>query len=347
MASTSRLDQAYLAASPVDPSAVRVDQFDDDLWALRLPLPMPRVPRLNAYLLRGRHGWILVDCGTRRAPLELAMAHTPADLRDIQSLVITHPHSDHSALAAELVDEFDMRLVRGRGQLSITDPLRDPGVPLSTRRRSASREGVPERDLPLLVEKRVADHGEEDPGQADQYLGGGDRLDDAEHPWTAIPLPGHSATQIGLWDPVRSLMICSDATYPRTVPYLEWCSSPDPLQDHLSSLQRLERLGIATLLPGHGPPDHDVGHRLDSSRQVVVELRDRILDHVRAREATTAYDVVRWLVAGDPDPDHSQSLLSTVLVVLEHLAAAGRLASDDDHGIRRFSRRHRRQACTT
>src|SRR2546422_10061762 len=78
------------------------------VWRLRLPLPWPGVPHVNAWALAAGSGVVLVDTGLGGPggikQLELAMSQAGFQVEHVRLVVCTHAHSDHYGLAGTILD---------------------------------------------------------------------------------------------------------------------------------------------------------------------------------------------------------------------------------------------------
>src|SRR5258705_12626775 len=90
----------------------RADRVLPGLWRLRLPLPWPGVPHVNAWAVAGGDGVVLVDTGLADpgalAQLELALKEAVLRLEHIRRFGCTHAHSVHYGLAGTCVDAADV-----------------------------------------------------------------------------------------------------------------------------------------------------------------------------------------------------------------------------------------------
>ena len=92
----------------------RADRVLPGIWRLRLPLPWPGVPHVNAWALQAGDGIVLVDTGYHEEDslreFERALALIDRRLEDVSLVVCTHAHSDHYGLAAPIVERAGCEL---------------------------------------------------------------------------------------------------------------------------------------------------------------------------------------------------------------------------------------------
>ena len=92
----------------------RADKIQPGLWRLRLPLPWPGVPHVNAFAIAAgqrhrarRHR--ACTSPARSEQLERALALAGLKLEHVRLLVCTHAHSDHYGLAGPIIDASGAR----------------------------------------------------------------------------------------------------------------------------------------------------------------------------------------------------------------------------------------------
>jgi len=98
--------------------------------------------------------------------------------------------------------------------------------------------------------------------------------------WT----PGHSPGHICLYERERKFIITGDHILYDTTPHVGFnpLSGDNPLGDYISSLEKLERLKVHFILPGHGPLFNALGlrtekilqHHEDRKRAIMKSLRN-------------------------------------------------------------------------
>src|SRR5437899_6287415 len=126
----------------------RADRILPGIWRLRLPLPWPGVPHVNAWALAAGSGVVLVDTGLGGpgavGQLELALSQVGLRLEHVRLLLITHAHSDHYGLAGPIVDAAGCELWMHPNHAHLTARVDDPEKVLQRRLEVARQSGVPE-----------------------------------------------------------------------------------------------------------------------------------------------------------------------------------------------------------
>lgn len=321
-------------------SDARAHAISDHLWGLQLPLCYVSVSSTNAYLLAGRDGWILVDCGSCLPPgwaaMEIALRQARADPEDLALLVVTHSHADHRGLAAAVVGHTGCTLAMGPAPHPVLDTLRDPSIPLEVRRASGLREGIPAPTLDRFVDDLPGDDGVYPSAEPDLILAAGDEIDSLSGPWQVVPVPGHSGDQIALWNRRHRQLVSADLALPGPAAYLEYGTRPDPLRDQLASLERAVALEPELVLAGHGRPIGDAVPFLHGCREKALR-RERSVTEALREAPLSAYEIAATFTPPDADAGYWQRSMAESLSVLEHLEDRGRSrAVEGDDGIRRW-----------
>jgi glyoxylase-like metal-dependent hydrolase (beta-lactamase superfamily II) len=131
---------------------------------------------------------------------------------------------------------------------------------------------------------------------------------------------------VSLFRPQDGVLVAGDAVLPRITPTLGVNRQrPDPVGDYLGALDRLEALGPARVLPGHGDP-------IDAPAQRIAELRRAAEEETEAVAALgaegpcTAWEAAR---RRHPAPEYPPAVLMhalrETLAHLDRLVLAGRI----------------------
>lgn len=83
-----------------------------------LPLPLPDLKVVNAYVIVAPEGLTLIDPGWSYEPSETVLRTTLSTLgaapSDVRRILVTHQHWDHYSLAIQWRNSFGMELMLGR-----------------------------------------------------------------------------------------------------------------------------------------------------------------------------------------------------------------------------------------
>ncbi len=243
---------------------------------VEVPTPF-EVGSVNAYLLDGK---VLVDPGPdaekAREALLGGLEAEGVGLKDIEAVVITHPHMDHFGLASHIVEESGASVFVHE---DATEAVVDHEAHYEEERDFFSdllvENGMPESTAEYVLELPGAflDLAPPVPHKSVVPVSGGDVFTDAS--LEAVETPGHC---FGSVSPARD-----DAVF--TGDHLLDHITPNPtlqkpiggerhrsVLEYLESLGRVAELGAERAFPGHGEPIDDVCGR---AQEVIAHHEDR------------------------------------------------------------------------
>ena len=235
-----------------------ITQITDDIVQVQIPLPY-KLNIVNCYLLRGRHGWTLLDTGLNTAPARAqwrtAMKALNIQPDDIEKIVLTHMHPDHFGMA-------------GWWQAQADTPM---PVYLPEREKPQAQVFYRRANTPLYhqwmldcgIDQTTVDNVESalystrdltqpHPVQQD-YLPEDKIVRLGARDCRSIHAPGHSDGQLIFYHEAEKLMLCGDHVLMKITPNIgSWPhTQPDPLGRFLASLSELKALDVRLALPGH------------------------------------------------------------------------------------------------
>jgi recombination protein RecT len=245
-------------------------------------------PGTNTYIVGEPGGYIVIDPGPAiPSHIERIAAVTGTDL---QAIVCTHSHPDHS-----------------------------PGAPLL---KEAVGKAVPVYGLPSGPGARA--HSSFVP---DRELGDGEMLQVGDSTLRAVHTPGHAANHLCLVLEEDHLLFSGDHVLNGSTTVVD---PPDGnMRDYLGSLRRLAREPVDYILPAHGHVlgpanaaiEHLIRHRLAREAKVAAAL-ERAGDGTLEDLVPSAYDDVR--------PGLYPVAMRSLLAHLEKLEADGRATRTGD-----------------
>lgn len=240
------------------------------VYQLTIPTPYPVGP-VNVYLIKAKP-YTLIDVGPdtprARALLEYGLKGLGVSLAEIERAVITHSHPDHCGLlpwlrevsGAELImHHYEcQRLTGAHDYLKDRIPLvLETGISATAMKQiMADRDKLPR---PQIEESWVT------------AVGGGELLEFAGGAIEIGHFPGHCPGHICLWEPAGGSFFSGDFLLPHITPNPLLEADPQNptkrvpgLNQYLEGLDRLEKMPVAIIWPGHGGVFND--HRSVISR---------------------------------------------------------------------------------
>ncbi|MHB9145631.1 MAG: MBL fold metallo-hydrolase [Symbiobacteriia bacterium] len=287
-----------------------------------IPTPFP-VGDVNLVLLEGTP-LTLIDAGPRYEPARQALAAGLAALgyrlEDIEQLVLTHFHADHSGLAAEIRQRSGCRVLAHPN----TEAWLKPGsgnfradylVRLFTR-----NGGTPEATAE--VRRAIGDiWSYADALLLDGYLNEGDTLLAGGRTFTVLHTPGHAYGHICLWQPEWRGLIAGD----HLLQHISSNAMVDPIEPgsevlvrslplYLQGLERVAAMNPDWVAAAHGAVIRDA-RALVTVRRSRTERRLEQVRRALQPGPATVYQVARQLF---PRLDGDEQYLG-VSEVLGHL----------------------------
>jgi len=197
----------------------------------------------NNVLLKSPAGHVLVDTGyVRHAPLTLALLATRRGLGDepLAEIVNTHCHSDHMGGNAAVARAYGCGIVVPEGE-------------------AAAIEAWDGRALLLDYADQTAE-----PFMPAAVVRAGDRRVWGDLEWDAIAAPGHDMGALCFHNAEHRILISGDALWEHGFGLvMPPAIDPEALPATRATLERLAKLDVRVVIPGHGEPFADAGAALE------------------------------------------------------------------------------------
>jgi glyoxylase-like metal-dependent hydrolase (beta-lactamase superfamily II) len=315
-----------------------------------LPIPTPfLVGRVNCYLIEDEP-LTLVDTGpnsgTALDALERALAEHGRAIEDLQMVVLTHQHIDHTGLL-EIISRRSGAQVAAFAPLApwLADYTQSAADDDLYAQEVMRRHGVPDDLVAVLgvVGAALRPYGSR--GTVTLPLLDGDTLSLREREFAVLHRPGHSPSDLVFLDERRGIALAGDHLLARISsnpiiarPLLAGQPSGaagrlgarrgHPLIDYMASLRASAELPADVVLGGHGDPV--VEHAgLIAERLRLHERRARKIERILKDGPMRAHQiaVAMW---GNVAVTQAFLTLSEVLGHLDVLLAEGRVVEHDD-----------------
>jgi len=278
------------------------------IYQLKLPVPLLGDQlAVNAYLIEGDKGWLLVDSGwnTNQAfsALGRQLGEVGVGFKDISQIVITHFHPDHYGLAGRVVELSGAKVALHQVEKAFIDSRYVNMDSLLSETATLLRlHGVPEPELPNLQKASVGVRQFVLPVSPETTLYGGETIHHGRFHFEVVWTPGHSPGHVCLYERAKKMLLSGDHILPNTFPNvgLHPQSGENPLGNYLRSLAAVDALDVDLVLPAHEHVFTGLRQRIKEILQHHTERKAAIVNALR-EGPKTAYEVsmqIPWILNG-------------------------------------------------
>ena len=282
-----------------------IPQVFDRIYRLQLPIPFP-IKTTNVYFVDDPPR-TLIDTGTKTEAsfeaLRKGMETLGFNLRHIERILITHGHIDHYGQAKQLSTLSGAPIwIHSKEYGRIRSALHSLGFLKSI----LLRNGAPR----ALVEEAIRDMESAqtlaDPLEEAFFLKDGDAIAFQSMTWKTVHCPGHSPGLVCFYWPEKKILFTGDHLLKEVTPnpILNVSESAPPfrylsLKEYLASLEKMERMDLSLLLPGHGEEVHEAKGLIKKVFAHHRERKDLVLA-ILSKGEKTPFEIVTDLFPGVP-----------------------------------------------
>lgn len=261
------------------------------LYRLEIPLPKSPLKSLNSYVIKGSGRNLIIDTGLNMKvcgeAMQAGLKRIGVDLRETD-FFITHLHADHIGLVSSLVTDTS-KIFFNRPEAENfwgQDAWERVG-------QFAATVGFPEDEVTAAVDAHPGFKYGGSWRPDFRLLKDGDIIECGDYDFRCVETPGHSRGHICLYEPKQRLLVSGDHILSDITPVIQlWSDNDNPLKNYLRSLDKVSRLDVDLVLPGHRRLFTDcrgrIGELKDHHRRRLVEVLGILKDGAR-----DAYEVAR------------------------------------------------------
>jgi glyoxylase-like metal-dependent hydrolase (beta-lactamase superfamily II) len=202
---------------------------------------------------------------------------------------ITHFHIDHFSLVLKLATEAstiyfnkpDMDIIDRMVRSNFWDEIT----------HFTLLNGFPENELKEIPDFRAADPYRFDRGLSFKMVEDGDTITAGNHTFTCLRTSGHSEGHTCLFELDKKILLSGDHLLGDITPAVQ-LRSPDgnPLKKYLESLDRVYKMDIELVLPGHRNPFRKCKERIEELKNHHQERADEVIS-ILEKSSKNAYQV--------------------------------------------------------
>lgn len=284
--------------------------------------------RNNAYLLDD-DGVALIDTGiatpTTRNDLTAGLKAHGYGFGDIDTVVLTHWHMDHSGLAGEIQRESGATIFAHEVDAPLAAGTPEAISAYDRRQRECFEAwGIPPAKREELLEFLATSHAARGPEPEITPVTDGDRLAVGGRSFQIHHAPGHTAGSIILEAAEDDFAIVGDVVLPVYTPNIGGADLrvDQPLATYLETLTRVATSGWDRIYAGHRDPIDQPGERAVEIIEHHHERTERVLDVLAEHAPADPWSVSAELF-GSLEDIHIMHGPGEAFAHLDHLAHAG------------------------
>lgn len=227
-----------------------IEEIRNNLFRVEIPLPNSPLKSLNSYIIRGDNRNLIIDTGLNRKECLDAM-HSGLKELDIDlettDLFITHLHADHFGLVGKLANK-NTKVYFNRPDSEIVESWDGWDAMIAY----GGLNGFPKDDLQSALSSHPGHKFGSEWTPELSILQEGDKIDVGDYHFTCVETPGHSMGHMCLYESSKKLFVAGDHILIDITPNIQcWSDDQNPLADYLKSLDKVSKLEIQLVLPGH------------------------------------------------------------------------------------------------
>jgi glyoxylase-like metal-dependent hydrolase (beta-lactamase superfamily II) len=318
-----------------------LEKLSNELYQISLPLPFP-LKWVHCYLIRGRHGYTVLDTGLHTEEAELiwdkGLEEAGISYSDIEQIVLTHYHPDHYGMAGWMqqktaapvyISETDYRTSQ---RFFSSDRSFGPKL-----REHYHKHGMDAQTAEAMVPHMNQFLEWVSPQPNVQFIDETKpfRLGDLEY--EVIPTPGHSGGHLCFYQQESKDLFAGDHLLQKISPNISYYpgGAVDPLGQFLESLDKMKTYDIGKVYPAHGPIYDKPGQRILALEQHHHERLEKMISYLNLEKS--AFEVCQWMFGTELSVHQMRFAISEVLAHLQYLKIRGHVVEQSDgRGIFRY-----------
>jgi len=221
-----------------------------NLFRIKIPLPESPLKYLNSYIIKGPARSLIIDTGLNRKECLEAMQKGLDTLGiDLSKsdIFITHLHADHFGLVSELATD-STNILFSRPNKELMESWEGFGAMVAY----AGQNGFPEDQLKAAIDKHPGAKYGSDWIPETKVLDDGDVIDVGVYHFKCVATPGHTMGHTCLYEPDKKILVAGDHILIDITPNIQcWSDTDNHLKHYLASLDKVNKLQVDLVLPGH------------------------------------------------------------------------------------------------
>jgi glyoxylase-like metal-dependent hydrolase (beta-lactamase superfamily II) len=253
-----------------------IEEILANLYRIEIPLPRSPLKALNSYVFKNSERNLVIDTGWNQEEclnaMKSGLRQLGVDIRKTD-FFITHLHSDHLGLVSNLITDTS--------KVYFNQPDADrfnSGIHLDDFVIFARMNGYPENEIQEALHSHPGFKFRSKGNLVFHILKEGDRISIGDYLFKCIETPGHTKGHMCLYEPNKKILAAGDHILGDITPTIQlWSDDWDPLKEYLESLEKVYKLDIELVLPGHRSIFRNCKERIQELKDHHQERLDEII----------------------------------------------------------------------
>ena len=221
-----------------------------NLFRNKIPLPDSPLKYLNSYIIKDPARSLIIDTGLNRKEcleaMQKGLDSLGIDLAK-SDIFITHLHADHFGLVSKLATD-STNIFFSRPDKELMESWEGFGAMA----KYAAQNGFPENELKAAIDKHPGAKYGSDWIPELKVLDDGDVIDVGVYHFKCVATPGHTMGHTCLYEPDKKILVAGDHILIDITPNIQcWSDTDNHLKHYLASLDKVHKLQVDLVLPGH------------------------------------------------------------------------------------------------
>jgi glyoxylase-like metal-dependent hydrolase (beta-lactamase superfamily II) len=264
-------------------SGIMVREISANIYEIEIPILNASLESINSYVIKSAERNLIIDTGLNQ---EECMGAMQAGLRELgvdirkTDIFITHVHPDHFGLASNLASNTTT--------VYFNQPEADwvkSGIPWDDFADFARLNGFPEDELRLILRSSRDFESTLKWNLGFHIVKEDDTISIGNYIFRCVETPGHSKGHMCLYESEKKIFVAGDHILGNITPGIQlWSDEWDPLKAYLASLDKVYRLDIELVLPGHRDIFRNCKERIQELKHHHQARNDEIVSILRKGE---------------------------------------------------------------
>ena len=321
-----------------------IEKVAENIFRIPITLPDNPLRELNSYLIKDPKCSLLIDTGFCLDACREALLNGLNELVESPQAIdifLTHMHSDHAGLAADIVGEHRRIFVSVKDHGLLTARGAEEGVMLRKLFEGYSAAGMPAFILDNMTKINPAiAYSPRTKSTRYRSVNDGEILSAGGYSLRCVSTPGHTPGHMCLWDEQSGIMFTGDHVLFDITPNITaWSFVHDSLDDYLNSLRTVSKYPVKKALPGHRKTG-DFHARVEELLRHHHARLAEIEDIISAAPGSTTYEIagkMRWKIRAnnwsDFPPAQKIFAVGECMSHLDYLLHRDRITSQKDGNV--------------